>query len=228
MPGAGASCARFSNCAKAFRSRPTIAARVTPISRLHEGAPLESCQATGDGGRIADAARRVRAADFVICGTGIDMDYAARPELRAFAGNIATWADRYTPPGGRAQRPRLGRFPYLADDYALHRARAGRDAVDLRHPSVRHRLHDELWPVGLVDQRDDDGRAEAGAWPDARPVPRRCRTALGLASRPMTCRRPWLRGQREHWRKCNDRSMRRRDEMAPKTPHETGAQLASF
>ncbi len=39
-------------------------------------------------------------------------------ELRNCAANIATWADRYQPPID-ARSLRLGRFPYLADDYAL-------------------------------------------------------------------------------------------------------------
>ena len=36
-------------------------------------------------------------ADFLICGTGMDMDFGLRPELARCAGNIATWGDRYTP-----------------------------------------------------------------------------------------------------------------------------------
>ena len=63
-------------------------------------------------------------ADFVICGTGIDMDFSGRGELRAFAGNIATWADRYHPPESE-RNARLGRFPYLADDYAFTERVAG-------------------------------------------------------------------------------------------------------
>jgi FAD-dependent urate hydroxylase len=57
-------------------------------------------------------------ADFVIAATGIDMDFSRRPELARFAGNIATWEDRYTPPE-EERSERLARFPYLADDYAL-------------------------------------------------------------------------------------------------------------
>jgi hypothetical protein len=57
-------------------------------------------------------------ADFVICGTGTEIDFAERRELKNFAGNIATWGDRYQPPEDE-QSPRLGRYPYLADDYAL-------------------------------------------------------------------------------------------------------------
>jgi hypothetical protein len=63
-------------------------------------------------------------ADFVICGTGIDMNFAGRGELSGFAGNIATWADRYQPPEGE-RNERLGRFPYLADDYAFTERVAG-------------------------------------------------------------------------------------------------------
>ena len=52
------------------------------------------------------------------------MNFAGRPELRNCAANIATWADRYQPPPDE-RSPRLGRFPYLADDYALMERVAG-------------------------------------------------------------------------------------------------------
>ena len=45
-------------------------------------------------------------------------------ELRNCADNIATWADRYQPPEDE-RSPRLGRFPYLADDYAFNERVAG-------------------------------------------------------------------------------------------------------
>ena len=56
--------------------------------------------------------------DFVIAGTGVDMDFAARPELRDFAHNIATWGDRYEPPADERD-DRVARFPYLADDFGF-------------------------------------------------------------------------------------------------------------
>jgi FAD-dependent urate hydroxylase len=62
--------------------------------------------------------------DFVICATGIGMDFSGRAELRRFAHNIARWADRYTPPP-EERNPQLGAFPYLADDYALCERVAG-------------------------------------------------------------------------------------------------------
>ena len=57
-------------------------------------------------------------ADFVISATGIEVDFAARPELQDFAHNIARWSDRYQPPP-EEQDARLGGFPYLGDDYAF-------------------------------------------------------------------------------------------------------------
>jgi hypothetical protein len=62
--------------------------------------------------------RRAFTVDFIICGTGTHIDFAERGELQNFAGNIATWADRYQPPLGE-RSVRLGRYPYLADDYAF-------------------------------------------------------------------------------------------------------------
>jgi len=72
-----------------------------------------------NGARIEVATSRGPfAADFLICGTGIDMDFARRPELAGFAHNIATWADRYVPPEAE-RNDRLGRYPYLGGDYAF-------------------------------------------------------------------------------------------------------------
>lgn len=82
--------------------------------------------------RTAEEAGRVRletpagsfTGDLVIAGTGIENDFAARPELAAFAGNIATWGDRYTPPADERD-DRLACFPYLSDTYAFTERRAG-------------------------------------------------------------------------------------------------------
>ena len=58
------------------------------------------------------------AADFLICGTGVDMDCRLRPELAPFADKIAIWADRYDPPPEEREE-RLGRYPYLSADYSF-------------------------------------------------------------------------------------------------------------
>jgi cation diffusion facilitator CzcD-associated flavoprotein CzcO len=84
---------------------------------LHEGASVEAARETADGIALQTPRREVTT-DFVICGTGIAMDFASRPELARFAGNIARWSDRYTPPPDQ-QDARLGTFPYLAEDYCL-------------------------------------------------------------------------------------------------------------
>jgi FAD-dependent urate hydroxylase len=84
---------------------------------LHEGVPIDVARATDCGVELQTPSGHF-AADFLICGTGIDMDFAGRRELRNCAANIATWADRYQPPMDERSE-RLSRFPYLADDYAL-------------------------------------------------------------------------------------------------------------
>jgi cation diffusion facilitator CzcD-associated flavoprotein CzcO len=80
-------------------------------------APITAARVEGGKAELTTP-RGIFLADFVICGTGIEMDFAARPELQGFAGNIATWGDRYTPPEPERD-DRLGRFPYLADDFGL-------------------------------------------------------------------------------------------------------------
>jgi len=91
---------------------------------LQTGAPVTG--ATIENGRVRlETPSGAMAVDFVICGTGIDMDFSLRPELARMAGNIATWADRYTPPAAERDE-RLGRFPYLADDYSLSERIPGR------------------------------------------------------------------------------------------------------
>ena len=91
--------------------------------RLHEGAPVEGAREAGAGIEL-QTPRGVFSTDFVICGTGIDMNFAGRRELQNCSANIATWADRYQPPEDE-RSPRLGRYPYLADDYALTERVAG-------------------------------------------------------------------------------------------------------
>ncbi len=91
--------------------------------RLHTGAPWLAARA-GTSGVEVETARGPFRADFLICGTGIDVDFAVRPELARFAGNIATWGDRYTPPPAE-RNERLARYPYLAPDYAFTEKVAG-------------------------------------------------------------------------------------------------------
>jgi cation diffusion facilitator CzcD-associated flavoprotein CzcO len=88
-----------------------------PQFHLHQGAAIESATDAADAVHLQTTAGLFKA-DFVISGAGTLIDFSARPELQRCAANIATWSDRYTPPEDE-QQPRLGRFPYLADDYSL-------------------------------------------------------------------------------------------------------------
>ena len=85
---------------------------------LHEGSPVEAAREVGNAVEL-QTPRGTVSANFVICGTGTHIDFAERRELNNFADNIATWADRYQPPESERSAP-LGRYPYLADDYALN------------------------------------------------------------------------------------------------------------
>ena len=85
--------------------------------RLVTGSAWLRAWPDGDGVAIETTAGTTRA-HFVICGTGIDIDFGRRPELARCADNIASWADRYTPPEPERDE-RLARYPYLGADYAL-------------------------------------------------------------------------------------------------------------
>lgn len=65
--------------------------------------------------RTADG---VQGFDFVICGTGVNVDHRLRPELAGLAEHIALWRDRYTPPAEEADA-RLGGFPYLSPGFTF-------------------------------------------------------------------------------------------------------------
>jgi len=84
---------------------------------LHTGSPWNQLTRAG-GAVLIDTPSGRFTADFLICGTGFELDVAKRPELAAFGAHIATWADHYTPPPALAQ-PRLDGFPYLGPGLEL-------------------------------------------------------------------------------------------------------------
>ena len=86
--------------------------------RIHFGTELRGAVRSGDGVRLALPDGGAVQADFLILGTGFDIDLRRSPELEGVAGAIATWEDCYTPPAG-LQRPGLGRFPWLGDGFEL-------------------------------------------------------------------------------------------------------------
>jgi hypothetical protein len=105
-----------------FRRRPTTAVPATPIF-ICKRARRSKPPGNASWRRIADAEGRIRSRLRDLRHRHRH-EFCGRPELRNCAANIATWADRYQPPPDE-RSPRLGRFPYLADDYALMERVAG-------------------------------------------------------------------------------------------------------
>jgi FAD-dependent urate hydroxylase len=88
-----------------------------PNYRMRTGRPWQRLGVAD--GRIAINTPQGRAfADFIIAGTGIEVDHRLRPELAHFADNIATWNDRFKPPPGE-ENTRLGLYPYLSPSFAF-------------------------------------------------------------------------------------------------------------
>jgi len=91
--------------------------------RLHTGTSWLGAKPKGAGVELQTQQGPFHA-DYLICGTGVDMDFALRPELARFAANIATWGDRYRPPP-EERDDRLARYPYLGGDFELTEKVAG-------------------------------------------------------------------------------------------------------
>jgi cation diffusion facilitator CzcD-associated flavoprotein CzcO len=91
--------------------------------RLRSASPWTAARVVGDA-VVVETPLGPHTADFLICGTGVEMDFSRRPELSRLAGNIAVWADRYDPPP-EERDDRLARFPYLAADFSLMPREAG-------------------------------------------------------------------------------------------------------
>ncbi len=97
---------------------------------VHCGCAVQ--RASVQDGRVRlDTTTQPFTADFVILGTGIDIDFTARAELASLAPDIACWVDRYTPPPAE-RNDRLARFAYHAPDASFQEKEPGR-APHLRH-----------------------------------------------------------------------------------------------
>jgi cation diffusion facilitator CzcD-associated flavoprotein CzcO len=64
--------------------------------------------------------------DFLVVGTGFNVDPRLTPELASYASNIATWYDRYQPSPDLRRRD-LERFPYLGPGFELTEKTPGSD-----------------------------------------------------------------------------------------------------
>lgn len=94
-----------------------------PGFAIHLGTPVQAARRVG-GAVVLELAGRSVAADFLIVGTGFRIDLAHDELLACHLAEIATWADRYTPPVG-LEREELGRFPWLDEGFELTERRPG-------------------------------------------------------------------------------------------------------
>lgn len=81
----------------------------------HTGCPWNSVAMQGEEIVVGTPLGDLRF-DFVIIGTGFEIDLRLRPELAAIAGSIATWGDRFSPPLGE-ESALLSSHPYLGDAF---------------------------------------------------------------------------------------------------------------
>lgn len=91
--------------------------------RIELGAPLQQIGFEDERIRLISP-QGMQAFDFLIAGTGFQVDLAARPELARFHDRIARWSDRYTPPHGE-QHALLGAYPYLSPHFQFTERQPG-------------------------------------------------------------------------------------------------------
>ena len=140
MYGDGGLCGTYSACAKVFRKMHTTAVAPIRISASAPAAMARRGSSRQPSGRPHTEGEFT--ADFLICGTGVDMDCGLRPELASIADKIATWADRYDPRPTNAKTA-LAAIPTSAPTMP---SRKGSRAPLLPqgHPLLRHRCLDEF------------------------------------------------------------------------------------
>lgn len=89
-----------------------------PNAFFHFGYTIAAVRESQDGVRIITTAGKGVDTDFIILGTGFEIDLAARQELGGGARHIALWSDRYLPPP-QEENLGLGRYPWLAGDFSF-------------------------------------------------------------------------------------------------------------
>lgn len=95
-----------------------------PNFYLHLAAPWTSAKPFGRR-LLAATPKGEIAFDFVIAGTGYQVDLAKRPELAAFADQILLWRDRFSPPADQSDEF-LGAHPYLGSGHEFLEKEPGR------------------------------------------------------------------------------------------------------
>lgn len=99
-----------------------------PNFALHAGASWSDVEDTPEGVRVTGSDGSVATFDHLFIGCGFSMDPRNRPELAPLADNIATWADRFTPPADQSDGW-LITYPYLNRDLSFVEKVPGRTPV---------------------------------------------------------------------------------------------------
>ena len=80
--------------------------------RLHLESPWDSVAMAGNGKIAVKSRGKTYRFDYLIAGTGYQIDLSAQPELARIHESIALWRDRYQPDVGEADAS-VGAHPYL-------------------------------------------------------------------------------------------------------------------
>ena len=88
-----------------------------PRFRVHPASPWLSVRQEGESLAI-ETPRGTLLCDYLLCGTGIGVDLASRPELTSLAPAVALWRHRYAPPPIEADE-RLAAYPFLDVDFSF-------------------------------------------------------------------------------------------------------------
>jgi FAD-dependent urate hydroxylase len=91
--------------------------------KLRLNSNVTSVERAGDKVRMIVSGEE-RRFDFLIVGTGFNVDIAKDPLFCEIATQFASWRDRYVPPE-QLQRPHLAAMPFLADGFELQEKVAG-------------------------------------------------------------------------------------------------------
>lgn len=94
-----------------------------PNFAFHTACPWEWVRMEGEEIHVGTP-KGVMIFDHLVVGTGFIVEAAFRPEVAAFAKDIAVWADRFTPPRGEGN-PLLARYPYLGDAFQFTERQPG-------------------------------------------------------------------------------------------------------
>ncbi|WP_447555606.1 NAD(P)-binding domain-containing protein [Vreelandella sp. EE22] len=90
---------------------------------FHFECGVEATRMEGDEVVVTTRQGEVRG-DFLILGTGFEIDPLARTELAGYADRILLWRDCYQPPDALAH-DELGKFPYVGRDFAFQEREPG-------------------------------------------------------------------------------------------------------